>query len=111
MKWNKFSESLPKEAPYFVSDFKEVWLALYQPINLHDNEVCAECKIDLPEVPKKEKHCCERKYIRCEENDLGFLQIFSIKSIFEQHPHRQSTMLLPIKVECCPFCKFTLDKK
>ena len=56
-------------------------------------------------------HCCEKEYLRCEDFEKKFLQLYSVKSISVIHSDGSCHTLEPIKVDFCPFCGFCPKKE
>lgn len=112
VKWNSLEKEWPKCEWVWLSDYSIIELCKTKNIVIiiPEKYVWAEASILFPEFPEKILHCCEKDYIRCEENLDGMLEIYSIKTIFEQHPNRTPTMFMPVLVKFCPFCGFEKEK-
>jgi len=107
MKWTKFKDTqdLSKIPSYsFVTNFEDVWIRDEYDIDTQGWDVYGKfypeeawAEIEIPEVPKKEVHRCEKGGHQCFEIDSCLA--LDIKGV------------MPIVVKFCPFCGYSIKEK
>ena len=106
MKWTKFKDSIPPVDHAYLTNWKDVWVAILNFAGdwsqyAKENPECAWAKIELPEVPKEPqqiRHFCENeeRNIQCFESER--------KLIINIHG------MMPWECKACPFCGYSSSK-